>query len=78
VRDTDGARRSDVEHRATPSDLEPGTGWAQGSAGIVRELLRFVRLSRGGDPGYAFTWPDQPQVSAQATDPILRTGSEVS
>ncbi|MFG2725384.1 lanthionine synthetase LanC family protein [Streptomyces canus] len=78
VRDTDGARWSNVEHRTTPSDLEPCTGWAQGSAGIVRELLRFVRLSRGGDPGYAFAWPDQPQVSAQATDPIRRTGSDVT
>ncbi|WP_406221195.1 lanthionine synthetase LanC family protein [Streptomyces canus] len=78
VRDTDGARWSNVEHRATPSDLEPGTGWAQGGAGIVRELLRFVRLSRGGDPRYAFTWPDQPQVSAQATDPIRRTGTDAT
>ncbi|WP_328732000.1 lanthionine synthetase C family protein [Streptomyces caniferus] len=62
VRDTDGARWSNFEHRATPSDLEPCTGWAMGNAGIVRELLRFVRLSRGGDPRYAFTWPDQPPV----------------
>jgi hypothetical protein len=76
VRDGDGARWSNVEHRATPSDLEPNTGWAQGNAGIVRELLRFVRLSRGGDPGYAFTWPDQPPVTAQATEPIRRTGSD--
>ncbi|MFJ8629515.1 lanthionine synthetase LanC family protein [Streptomyces sp. NPDC093568] len=70
VRDTDGARWSNVEHRATPSELEPQTGWAMGNAGIVRELLRFVRLGRGGDPGYAFAWPDQPAPRAQATDPI--------
>lgn len=63
IRDGDGARWSNVEHRTTPSDLEPCTGWAMGNAGVVRELLRFVRLSRGGDPGYAFTWPDQPPVS---------------
>ncbi|MGW3307793.1 lanthionine synthetase LanC family protein [Streptomyces sp. NPDC001073] len=67
VRDGDGARWSNVEHRATPSDLEPCTGWAMGNAGIVRELLRFVRLSRGGDALYAFAWPDQPQVRAGAT-----------
>ncbi|WP_369187898.1 lanthionine synthetase LanC family protein [Streptomyces sp. R08] len=67
VRDGDGARWSNVEHRATPSDLEPCTGWAMGNAGIVRELLRFVRLSRGGDARYAFAWPDQPQVRAGAT-----------
>ncbi len=66
VRDTDGARWSNIEHRATPSDLEPSTGWAMGNAGIVRELLRFVRLSRGGDPRYAFAWPDQPAVPARA------------
>ncbi|MEU0410038.1 lanthionine synthetase LanC family protein [Streptomyces griseorubiginosus] len=86
VRDGDGARWSNVEHRATPSELEPRTGWAQGNAGIVRELLRFVRLSRGGEPGYAFAWPDQPQVSvlatdpvsAQATDPIRRAGTDVT
>ncbi|MGW3356969.1 lanthionine synthetase LanC family protein [Streptomyces bungoensis] len=63
IRDGDGARWSNVEHRTTPSDLEPCTGWAMGNAGVVRELLRFVRLSRGGDPGYAFPWPDQPPVS---------------
>lgn len=78
VRDSGGARWSNVEHRATPSDLEPNTGWAQGNAGIVRELLRFVRLSRGGDPGYAFTWPDQPPVTAQATEPIRRGGTDVA
>ncbi|MFF6987325.1 lanthionine synthetase LanC family protein [Streptomyces sp. NPDC010273] len=67
IRDGEGARWSNVEHRATPSDLEPCTGWAMGNAGIVRELLRFVRLSRGGDARYAFAWPDQPQVRAGAT-----------
>ncbi|MFJ8139703.1 lanthionine synthetase LanC family protein [Streptomyces sp. NPDC096013] len=67
IRDGDGARWSNVEHRATPSDLEPCMGWAMGNAGIVRELLRFVRLSRGGDARYAFAWPDQPQVRARAT-----------
>ncbi|MFC8432862.1 lanthionine synthetase LanC family protein [Streptomyces sp. NPDC057253] len=78
VRDGDGARWSNVEHRATPSDLEPRTGWAQGTAGIVRELLRYVRLSRGGDAGYAFAWPDQPPVSAQATESIRRAGTDVT
>lgn len=62
TRDAEGARWSNVEHRATPSALEPCTGWAMGSAGIVRELLRFVRISRSDTPDYAFTWPDQPSV----------------
>lgn len=66
TRDGEGARWSNVEHRATPSALEPCTGWAMGNAGIVRELLRFVRLSRGGDPAYAFDWPDQPSVRRAA------------
>ncbi|QKZ17819.1 lanthionine synthetase LanC family protein [Streptomyces chartreusis] len=77
TRDTDGARWSNVEHRATPSALEPRTGWAMGSAGIVRELLRHVRISRGGAPAYAFAWPDQPAPRAQATDPIRPAGSDV-
>ncbi|TXS48435.1 lanthionine synthetase C family protein [Streptomyces sp. uw30] len=77
TRDADGARWSNVEHRADPSDLEPQTGWAMGNAGIVRELLRFVRISRGGDPAYAFAWPDQPAPSAQATDPIRPAGEGV-
>jgi hypothetical protein len=64
IRDSNGARWSNFEHRVTPSDLEPCTGWAMGNAGIVRELLRFVRLGRGGDPRYAFAWPDQPPVPA--------------
>ncbi|GAA3787283.1 hypothetical protein GCM10022403_022500 [Streptomyces coacervatus] len=66
TRDSDGTRWSNVEHRATPSALEPRTGWAMGNAGIVRELLRFVRIGRGGDPAYAFRWPDQPAVRPAA------------
>ncbi|MFF9061268.1 lanthionine synthetase LanC family protein [Streptomyces sp. NPDC014882] len=62
TRDADGARWSNIEHRADPSVLEPRTGWNAGGAGIVRELLRFVRLSGSGDPHYAFAWPDQPVV----------------
>ncbi|PBC65602.1 lanthionine synthetase C family protein [Streptomyces sp. Tue6028] len=74
IRDTDGARWSNVDHQGTPSDLEPCTGWAMGNAGIVRELLRFVRVSRGGDPQYAFAWPDQPPVAARVT--IHRSGTD--
>jgi hypothetical protein len=83
TRDGDGARWSNVEYRATPSTLEPRTGWGPGTAGIVRELLRFVRLSESGDPYYAFAWPDQPtvrrgMVPLQATDPILPAGTDVT
>ncbi|WP_326726104.1 lanthionine synthetase LanC family protein [Streptomyces sp. NBC_00243] len=79
IRDTDGARWSNHEHRATSSDLEPCTGWAMGNAGTVRELLRFVRLSRGGDPRYAFAWPDLLPVPASvraawATKPPMPAG----
>jgi lantibiotic modifying enzyme len=60
--DADGVRWSNHEHRATPSALAPRTGWAMGNAGIIRELLRFARVSDGGDPTYAVAWPDHPQV----------------
>ncbi|WP_159328887.1 lanthionine synthetase LanC family protein [Streptomyces tendae] len=63
TRDGEGARWSNHDYRSTPGDLEPQTGWAMGNAGILRELLRYVRLARGGTPGYAFTWPDQPPVA---------------
>ncbi len=81
TRDADGARWSNVEHRATPSELEAETGWAMGNAGIARELLRWVRLNRGGAPDYAFAWPDQPAVrraSGQATEPIRPAGVEAA
>lgn len=58
--DAGGARWSNHEHRATPSTLEPHTGWAMGSAGIIRELLRFTREINGTDPAYAIAWPDHP------------------
>lgn len=58
--DAAGARWSNHEHRATPSELEPRAGWAMGTAGIVRELLRFARIEAGRDPGYAVDWPDHP------------------
>jgi hypothetical protein len=58
--DADGVRWSNHEHRATPSALDPRTGWAMGSAGIIRELLRFARACTGRDPAYANPWPDHP------------------
>lgn len=60
--DADGVRWSNYEHRATPSTLDPRTGWAMGNAGIIRELLRFARASTGRDPAYAVPWPDHPGV----------------
>jgi Lanthionine synthetase C-like protein len=58
--DDAGVRWSNHEHRATPSDLEPRAGWAMGNAGIIRELLRYARLSEGGASTYAVAWPDHP------------------
>lgn len=59
--DEDGARWSNYEHRNTPPDLAPRSGWAMGSAGIVRELLRYSRLCRGSsDSAYSVSWPDHP------------------
>jgi hypothetical protein len=59
----DGARWCNFEHRAEPSTLAPRTGWAMGNAGIVRELLRYVRIGDGRDPDYAVAWPDQPPTN---------------
>jgi len=63
--DDAGVRWSNYEHRAAPSDLEPRPGWAMGNAGIIRELLRYARLSDSGAGGYAVPWPDQ--LAATAT-----------
>lgn len=65
--DQDGARWSNYEHRATPGDLEPLAGWAMGNAGIVRELLRYVRLTSNRDASYAVTWPDHPPAQIMPT-----------
>ncbi|MER6134468.1 lanthionine synthetase LanC family protein [Streptomyces sp. NPDC001815] len=67
--DTDGIRWSNVEHRQTPSDLAPATGWAMGNAGIIRELLRHARISTNRDPHYAVPPPGPPtyRLSAQVS-----------
>jgi lantibiotic modifying enzyme len=64
--DDRGARWSNVEHRATPSRLEPHTGWGQGNAGIVRELLRYVRAATDRDPRHAAPLPDHPSADRAA------------
>ncbi|MFD8543295.1 hypothetical protein [Streptomyces sp. NPDC059649] len=74
TRDSDGVRWSDLEPRTTPSILAPRTGWASGSAGIVRELLRYVRICRSTDPTYVVTWPDQPEVSSLHGQPGRQSG----
>ncbi|MHC3820275.1 lanthionine synthetase LanC family protein [Streptomyces sp. DT9] len=56
--DTDGICWSNFEHRETPSDLAPATGWAMGNAGIIRELLRHARITSKRDPRYAVPFPD--------------------
>ena len=61
--DAAGARWSNVEHRASPPELEPRPGWAMGNAGLVRELLRHARITTGRDPSYAVQWPDQPATT---------------
>jgi len=66
--DAAGVRWGNVEHRATPTELEPQSGWAMGNAGIIRELLRFARLSIDGETGYAISWPDHPATSSSCPD----------
>ncbi|MFE2377297.1 lanthionine synthetase LanC family protein [Streptomyces sp. NPDC059398] len=65
--DAHGAHWSNTEHRATPSTLAPRPGWAMGNAGIVRELLRYARISTGRDQTYAVNWPDHPAAEAAPT-----------
>lgn len=69
VTDADGACWSNYEHRADPPDLPPRPGWAMGNAGILRELLRYVRLQRGVGTGYAIQWPDQAVAVAPSSQP---------
>ena len=68
--DDTGARWSNTEHRADPPDLPPQPGWAMGNAGIVRELLRYVRLRREGMADYAIQWPDQRPVNTTSGQPL--------
>ena len=65
--DAEGARWSNHEHRVTPSALEPEVGWAMGNAGIVRELLRFARITAGASSAYAVAWPDHPSTASRRT-----------
>ncbi|MGH8792093.1 MAG: lanthionine synthetase LanC family protein, partial [Stackebrandtia sp.] len=65
--DDSGARWSNYEHRTTPGDLEPRTGWAMGNAGIARELLRYARVRTQREPGYALNWPDHPIAQENQT-----------
>jgi lantibiotic modifying enzyme len=67
--DGEGARWSNVEHRVSPSDLEPRTGWAMGNAGIIRELLRYVRINDGRTPDYFVPWPDHPATGPKSLAP---------
>jgi hypothetical protein len=60
--DGHGARWSNYEHRDDVGLLEPRTGWAMGTAGVVRELLRFSTARNGGDAAYAVPWPDHPLI----------------
>jgi Lanthionine synthetase C-like protein len=66
--DATGARWSNVERRVEPSTLEPRSGWAMGSAGIIRELLRYVRITGGRDQAYAIAWPDHPPAVRRDND----------
>jgi hypothetical protein len=39
-----------------------------GNAGIVRELLRYARVTAGRESTYAVPWPDHLPVAASAGD----------
>lgn len=61
--DAHGICWSNHEHRETPSDLPPATGWAMGNAGIIRELLRHARITANREPRYAVPFPDHPPTA---------------
>lgn len=67
--DAAGARWSNYEHRATPPELAPRTGWAMGNAGIAVELLRCARIRSGHDQRYAIRWPDHPLAQPRPAAP---------
>ena len=69
VVDADGVRWSNIEHRASPPDLPPRPGWAMGSAGILRELLRWSRVQSGRGTAYAVDWPDHPPTIPPTIQP---------
>jgi hypothetical protein len=73
--DAGGVRWSNVEHRVDPSWLPPRTGWAMGSAGIIRELLRYVRVTTGRDQAYAVAWPDHSPAVPRRHPPAPVTGA---
>ncbi|GIG66899.1 lanthionine synthetase LanC family protein [Phytomonospora endophytica] len=58
---------ANYEYRDTPPQLDPRAGWSMGGAGIVRELIRWKRLTTGGDPGYVVPLPDQPPAREAAS-----------
>ena len=64
--DAAGARWSNVEHRASPPELEPRQGWAMGNAGLVRELLRHARITAGRDPATRSSGPTTPRPGGRA------------
>lgn len=74
TRDAEGVRWPNVEHRTTPSTLEPQSGWALGNAGIVREVLRFVRVITGAEPSYVISWPDRHAVGVAGPDELPQAG----
>ncbi|HEY1641774.1 MAG TPA: lanthionine synthetase LanC family protein [Streptosporangiaceae bacterium] len=69
--DDAGARWSNYEFRKIPGDLEPRAGWAMGNAGIIRELLRYARLSEGATSGYAVRWPDHRVTDSAAPGSLV-------
>lgn len=58
ITDRLGTRWSNTEHRARPPELEPMTGWMQGTAGIAGWLLRLARVYQDGPGARRIAWPD--------------------
>ena len=56
--DSDGTRWHFLEHRNDPLELDAGTGWMQGAAGIVAFLFRLARVNAQGPPARVVDRPD--------------------
>lgn len=62
ISDESGVTWAHTEHRLDPPDVEPATGFMQGTAGIASWLLRLSRVQRDGPDADAISWPDRPAI----------------
>jgi len=62
VSDDAGTRWSNTEHRNSPPELPPASGWMQGAAGIAGWLFRLARVHECGLGAPRLEHPDRPPL----------------